>query len=169
MIKLNVQGSIFETSKEILLQSSFFENLFNDCEIPEILFINRSAKLFEHVLAFLTDNRYPYPIKYAYELDYYLIPFDKNNLYNGFDTLKNELSMSHNNIVEKIDVISDKCNKYAENVSDKCCECNDIYIKICMSCREHCHYVYNMGSTKDSCRYLCDIGKNYCVVHDWMD
>lgn len=81
MIKINVSGRMFETEIKIISRSELFQNIINDVGIPtEPIFINRSPKLFEHVLALLIDPTYPYPIKYINELKYYLIDYDSNKI-----------------------------------------------------------------------------------------
>lgn len=43
--------------------------------------IDASPKNFRHVLDYLRNPNYPFPKKLAYELDYYLIDYDINKLY----------------------------------------------------------------------------------------
>lgn len=73
IITLNVTGTLFQTYASTLRKSECFKNMFDDTTIDytQPLFINRSAKIFEHVLAYLIDDHYPYPKKYVYELDYF--------------------------------------------------------------------------------------------------
>jgi len=78
-INLNVSGRKFEVQKDILCKSQLFNNMFTDCDtIMDEIVIYRSPKLFEHVYAYLSDDKYPYPRKYYGELDYYLLDKPKN-------------------------------------------------------------------------------------------
>jgi hypothetical protein len=81
MIKLNLLGTFFEIPKEILIKAEFFANMLGDIEYDGTqIIINRSPKLFNHVLAYLIDDKYPYPEKYVNELNYYLVNYGE--LYN---------------------------------------------------------------------------------------
>lgn len=75
MIKLSLCGVLFTVEKAILIRSKYFEDLFADNKINEhdVIELQRSPNIFKHVLSLLIDDRYPFPKKYAYELDYYFI------------------------------------------------------------------------------------------------
>lgn len=63
----------------------YFKYIFEDTDIllnNDVIYIERSAHIFKHVLALAIDNNYPYPFKYKYELDYYGLRYTENNLYN---------------------------------------------------------------------------------------
>lgn len=75
-IRLNVGGQIFETTKETLLFSDYFKAFLTNWTHDKEIFIDRSPKLFEHVLCLLRDPSYPYPKKYKGELDFYQIKYD---------------------------------------------------------------------------------------------
>jgi len=74
------------------------------------------------VYAYLLDNKYPYPKKYYSELDYYLVPYDINLLYDPDRSLAIE--------IEKInkDILIMK-HKIA-NIQDACFEQNATFPKI---------------------------------------
>jgi hypothetical protein len=82
-IVLNVSGRIFETKYETLIKVPYFKHMFEGCEsVPtEVIFINRSSNIFEHVLGLVIDPLYPYPKKYAFELDFYGVDYSKMKLY----------------------------------------------------------------------------------------
>jgi len=97
-IKLNVGGRLFETTKETLQNSQYFVSLltrWNNDE--EIKFIDRSGKVFEHVLLFLQEPSYNYPDKYLFELDFYGITYNTSPPADKLDDLS-----------KKIDYLSDK-------------------------------------------------------------
>jgi hypothetical protein len=93
--------------------------MFNDFadlsdNITKIIPINRSSMLFDHVLAYIIDDTYPYPIQYFTELDYYLIQYDKSKLYDPYKDISLELNK-----------VKELCNRIENinmnNVADKKC------------------------------------------------
>lgn len=80
IIKLNVGGIHFETTKDTLTKSPYFNAMFNGkwSVSEDEIFIDKSGKIFEHVLNLLRDPNYYYPEKYLSELDFYLINKPKN-------------------------------------------------------------------------------------------
>jgi hypothetical protein len=98
--------------------------MLTDCEINGEIIIDRSPKLFKHVYAFLLDDKYPYPRKYYSELDYYLVPYDINLLYDPNATLKDELK-------KMIGISTDHFNNELRDVNDrlKYCDIVDASVK----------------------------------------
>jgi hypothetical protein len=73
-IKLNVGGTTFEVLRMTLCDSEYFKNLLDDIPLnDESLFIDRDPNIFKHILNYLRDPFYAYPLEYVYLLDYYLI------------------------------------------------------------------------------------------------
>ena len=74
-LKLNVGGTIFETTKSTLEKSLYFRKFFkhNYNKDNESIFIDRSPHIFKHVLSLLRDPSYYYPLKYKSELEYFQI------------------------------------------------------------------------------------------------
>lgn len=70
MIRVNVGGKTFTTSKEILLQSVYFAGLWALEEQSKDLFVDRDPKAFRHVLAYLRDDTYTFPLRYKSELNF---------------------------------------------------------------------------------------------------
>ncbi len=69
-----VNGKSFYTTKETLLGSAYFEDIFElNPEEKTIVMHDRSDMLFEHVLNYLRDNEYPFPGKYYKEMEFYLV------------------------------------------------------------------------------------------------
>lgn len=61
-IKINVGGTVFETYIDTLKKSEYFKSMLEDCsQQTDMIFVDRSAHKFEHVLSFLRDDTYPYP------------------------------------------------------------------------------------------------------------
>lgn len=64
LIKLNVSGKRYEITKTILLKIPYFVNLLNDCDDDnKEIFVERSSMLFDHVLAYVIDNKHPFPLR----------------------------------------------------------------------------------------------------------
>jgi len=100
-IILNVSGKIFRVSRDIICKSQLFNGMLSDCLIDSEIIIDRSAKLFKHVYAYLLDDQYPYPRKYHTELDYYLVEYDIDALYDPFVGLMKKIEKI-NTEIEKL-------------------------------------------------------------------
>jgi hypothetical protein len=87
-ISLDVGGTIFKTTKQTLQGSSYFRSLFDRWDYKATdekpYFIDRSGILFEHVLSFLRNPEYSFPLNdllnIYHELDFYGINYDKDAL-----------------------------------------------------------------------------------------
>lgn len=101
-IKINVSGTIFETTKTTILKINYFKYLLEDSNLDlniTIPFVDRPAHIFKHVLALAQDDIYPYPIKYKSELDFYDVVYDVGKLYNPIeDKLIKYIDKKLNNI-----------------------------------------------------------------------
>lgn len=157
---LNVQGQIFETNFNSLIKLSYFKDMFNDCGMPkETIFVDRSAHIFKHVLGIITDNLYPYPEKYKYELDFY-----------GYDYRNLQFHTKHDDILKRLDKIENKCS----NIGCK----NERSYSLTLFCREH-EYVQDeiserLNKIENKCSNIrCsetrEEGSIFCVGHDSVD
>jgi len=106
-IILNISGKIFKVSSDVICKSGLFSGMLMDCKIDGEIIVDRSAKLFKHVYAYLLDDKYPYPKKYYSELDYYLVSYDIDLLYDPHkkcaeesERIKNLLYMALDRVVE---------------------------------------------------------------------
>ena len=150
-ITISVSGKIFVIDLETITKSNLFKNIIDDIGIPtSTLFINRSPKLFEHVLAYLIDENYPYPLKYQSELKYFLIDFDPNTLY---DQSKNIIS-----IKATVEYLEKKFNEHFNKKT--CVNCNDP-VAISLRCANHSEYPECM-----LCYNPCASDKEYCDEHE---
>ena len=77
-MKLNVGGERFETTFSTLKGSAYFRSWLGRWNFENEIFIDRSGKIFEHVLGVLRDPDYPYPEEHLSELVFYGIPFTAN-------------------------------------------------------------------------------------------
>ncbi len=188
-IKLNIGGKIFETFKPIISKSGYFQNLLEDClDSSEIIFVNRSSKLFDHVLAYLIDDLHPYPKKYAYELDFYLIKYDTDKLYDNNHEIKSEINkikseiqwlegkFSHEipRLIDEINRMTKQLNKITmeKNVSiprehNMCIRNNCYHVHlpdhdVCINHRGCCSKnLYD----EEYCDAGCAYSKTYCKFH----
>ena len=121
-ITLDVGGILFKTTKDTLLFSDYFRSLFSRWKINDVIFIDRSGVLFEHVLCLLRNPEYPYPKEHTSELDFYGI--------------KHNISKSPNEYQQKVDILwnefrsnNNKClTLYCDNIKDK-------QLKYCFVCK----------------------------------
>jgi len=114
-IKLNVGGIEFSLPKDILIKIPYFNNV----NLTEEIFIPRSALGFNHVISFVLDDEYCFPVEYKKELDFYKVNYDASKLYDpykrfiefnngGLLKVNKDLNVINNNIL----VINDKINEY---------------------------------------------------------
>ena len=138
-IKINFQGTIFETTIDTLKNINYFKYMIEatNYDFAEPLFVNRSAHIFKHVLAFATDPTYTYPLKYKGELDFYDMVYNVNDLYDPNNEIKNDI----NTLREYIYTIADMkgiilddpyedhscASKYCNNKRER----HDIYCEYC--------------------------------------
>lgn len=100
IVTVDVGGTIFRASKEILCRSDFFRAIFKDCVIPDgPIFIDRSPHMFKHVLSLLRDSNYHYPKKYEKELKYYLIDVNRVVFYDLMEG--NKILLDHFNLLHE--------------------------------------------------------------------
>jgi hypothetical protein len=90
IIHFNVGGTLFSCYESTIQKSSKLWTVkqsvkFIDRINSEVIFIDRSAKIFEHVLNYLRDPTYLYPKKYLSELQYYNVTYDENLIREGMN------------------------------------------------------------------------------------
>ncbi len=179
-ILLDVSGKIFEVNKDIICGSQLFKTMLNDYDLIEKkivlvpIRIDRSRKLFKHIYAYLIDREYPFPKKYYKELDYYLIEYDINKLYDSNTIILNKISLLQNDICN----LSCKINDIKNHINipeEKACPylgCSEMcLIKPKPTCSNHegicCYYYQCWGRnyTNEYCYNKTDPGKAYCIDH----
>lgn len=79
IIKLNVQGIPFEISNYILDKSVILKNMINNDDGKNPIFIDEDPIIFQHILNYLRNSKYPFPNKYYYILDHYSIFYAKQS------------------------------------------------------------------------------------------
>jgi hypothetical protein len=162
MITLDVQGQIFKTDITTINKLAYFKDMFEDCGSPfiegnpsiegnpcgstsEIIFVNRPAHIFKHVISLITDDTYPYPEKYKFELDFYGYDITNVNFYNKnkevLERVK-ELENKNYDMAGDIQYIYDKLKKC------KIDNCNnltkdDLYCDSCAEINNECIDCYN--------------------------
>lgn len=73
--KINVSGKIYEIKHKTLIKIPYFHEFIGSNE--KECFIERSAMIFDHVLAYVIYPIHPYPSKYFYELDFYGLIYER--------------------------------------------------------------------------------------------
>jgi len=96
-VKLNVGGKFFETTKQTLVNSSYFkclldEDTWNKLPDKDLPLIDRSSELFEHVLCYLRNPEYPYPWQHSGELDFYGVKYNKAQVMGEWDEMKSQVN-----------------------------------------------------------------------------
>uniref|UniRef100_A0A6C0C614 BTB domain-containing protein n=1 Tax=viral metagenome TaxID=1070528 RepID=A0A6C0C614_9ZZZZ len=162
-IILNVSGKIFRVLREIICKSELFKNLLEDCVIENEIIVDRSSKLFKHVYAYLLDDKYPYPKEYHSELDYYLISYDINLLYDPYGQLSNRLELLEKNVStlnDKMFVMFDEIQEQTTDIVRELTIFTNNELNLMGSCpfndchREYCHY-----------RQACTYHRGECVIN----
>ncbi len=174
-IKLNVMGRLFEIPLSIIQKIPYFNAMLENCDINciphETIFVARSSTVFDHVLSFVVDPLYPFPIEYAYELDFYDVKYDASKLYQPHIILANKLNkiiQSTNHLEIKVDCLLIQ-NEWFESgiksirnvqIYNKyiCSKCNNSNCKgsiTCYKCSKFC--------VEYDCKKLSDV--NYCLDH----
>ena len=96
-IKVNVLGRVFEVRRQTLQKIPYIADMWHGCETEEgEIYIERSASLFEHVIAFVVDDTYPFPAMYEQELRFYGVPYVAESLYKPDGKLLETWLLDHN-------------------------------------------------------------------------
>ena len=154
-IKLNVGGTIFETTKLTLSPSSFFEKALSETwKKDEILFVDRSPKIFEHVLCLMRDVNYEYPKKYLSELEFYGVKIKPQKLGISNEDIMKRLKQ-HDEKLKKLDVVEADTLYISKNAR---------YIRECIEA----------NGAPGACAFIkcksrvASYGELYCKIHSSM-
>jgi hypothetical protein len=165
-ITLNLSGQIFQVTPTTLSKIPYFQNMFETCDNTpnETIFVERSPHIFKHVIALAIDPLYPYPKKYAFELDFYDMTYSKNNLYDKHQELMNKVDIIGSELEEvkkdltyefkEVNNKMDNMEKELENIKENLSS-NGSFIN-----REKCLYNY-----EDHCDEPPYGDDNYCATH----
>jgi hypothetical protein len=125
-IILNVGGTLFYPSKEVLMQSGYFRALFERWSGETTTHIvNRPGIVFSHVLALLYDAEYRYPEEHLQELEYYAIDIEPN------------IEPSSSTLIKKLD-------KYERQIRELKDNANNCAVRNCRRPRFPCSkYCFN--------------------------
>lgn len=167
-IKINVGGKIFETTKNTLLKINYFKYIMEDTDFNtnNVLFIDRSPHIFKHVLAYAIDEHYSYPEKYANELDFYDVAYDKNKLKCSTTKIIGKLATIENEIIllsDKIKLIGKpSCVRYnCENLPGQYNVCSNHAGKCTYYYDDEAEYCDIKTSIIINNQYICAIHKQY--------
>jgi hypothetical protein len=170
-IKLNVGGTIFETTKQTLVFAPYFKNLFftNWSEIQNSqnnpIFIDRDPTEFKHILRLLRDPNYIIPRRFESAIEFYGI-CEQNE-----QNIQNEILAPETN----------KPNSYEELFGDQHISINYKYkeqkigndidtCKMIYSSRNHFGYIYdklfNLNGSCNYSDYLEHVSKNQNIIEE---
>jgi hypothetical protein len=165
--KVNVLGKIYYLKREILEKIPHFVNIINKTGNSSVeLFVDRPSSLFDHVLAYVMNNDYPYPSEYYQELDFYGIIYKSYKLNNSvLQDIKQNLDNETYKIKEKIDGIENKIN----DIETKLDEMKDSNINKENPCQYNgCDNYINSNednltycNSHNECRYCCNHALRY--------
>jgi len=135
IVKINVEGTIFETQLDTLLVIPYFNNLFKDTS-PDLnvpIFLDQSSKGFSHVLRWARNPDHKFPIKYKRDFDFYLIEYTDDNIYDIHNDIK-LLSSKINILTDRVDKTGHAIYDVSQNVQRiklKCSKLDQISNKSC--------------------------------------
>ncbi len=175
-IKINVGGTIFETTEIVLRKITYFNDLLNDTNLSvnDILFINRPAHIFKHVLALAIDNTYNYPKKYLNELGFYGVTCDVKSVYDPsistIECLNKQYDELSNKINKQYERLNDKVESLKFNIgtmdNDGVMPIGDCVFPQCEAPR----FVGNVCERhKNACDYVTDLRGSWSVSLCWRE
>jgi len=84
IVVINFQGTKFETTRQTLYKIPYFRNYIN-LDNSNSYFMDRSAHIFKHILAWAVDSNYPFPHRYKNEAIFFDINFENITFYNDLE------------------------------------------------------------------------------------
>jgi hypothetical protein len=138
----------YQLPKFIIDQIPTLKNAIENSPSEQEYVLYRSPILFEHVLSFVIDDTYQFPMEYYTELDFYDVKYVKENLYNPFK-LVNDFLVS---IEDNLNLLDHKIDKINEEMS---------YLKIATNRIENI-VNSNYHEIRISTNYAC--GNSKCIM-----
>jgi hypothetical protein len=180
-ITLDVGGQIFKTDHHTIIKIPYFKDMFDGCgNVPETIFVNRPGHTFKHVIAWMMDSKYPYPKKYAFELDFYGIIYDRTKLYvsqqeimeKQYDIMFGNDQIIDRQVKQQMEMAELKniLNSHSEVLNAikprKTCTYTNCTVKI-DDPYNWCgiHYIYNSGCNRVGCKQIRITGSHFCMQH----
>jgi hypothetical protein len=179
---INLCGKKYEIKKSTMLKIPYIADMIQACGDQQTIFIERLPHVFDHVLAFIIDDLYPYPYEYAYELDFYNIQYDKTKLYNPQDQMKKhidhcqkeikiQLNLFEKQTKDKLDILeSITLSDYHAYYRDYGCRKCDKRIRwnvnklLCNNCQEKTNCCFD-DQCKNQIHMFGNTKSNYCKEH----
>ena len=176
--KVNLMGRIFELPQKVVNQIPFLVDAMTDSvPLSGVYRIYRSPLVFDHVIAFLLDRAYPFPSELEYELKFYRIAYEQN-----------ELSHFNEKLLDKSDILEQSIKQIMLNMKVKSYSCSYPDCKsssiqpTCRKHRENClfqgcqeqrhesnycqkHQLPNLFCHENNCIYWALKNTKHCLVH----
>jgi hypothetical protein len=172
-ITVNVGGKIFQTSKRTLEQAEYFKNLFEMGEnlrvpVNDTIFVDRDPDGFKYVLNFLRDVHYKVPYQYEYELKFYLVEYNSENLTKMPLVTTVKLNVGGTIFETSLETIGQ--SRYLQDCYNSLCKEKDILIFIDRDPKKFAPLLEFMRKSTDTIpHYLVEEAKYYQIKYSWRN
>ena len=169
-----VSGKVFESTIGTLSKIPYFGlgfEVMGDESPVELINLDRSARAFKHVLAYVQDDAYPFPAEYEYELKFLNIAYNPEHMVRAdakthllihqlreeLNTVRKEVVSLRKEVETTKSIVHSICDATHYN-HIRCIKCEDTAQAntiTCKSCRPLCITTGCQVKTND----------NYCPAH----
>jgi len=166
IIELDVMGKPFKARLSTLKKSEMLKNMLEDSsvDLTKPLYLETSSIVFEFVLGYLANDQFPFPKKYIYELDFYLIPYTVHDRDSDVITKLPQLYCSMNKCTNRNVYGEPYCKEHRKSYCTlSTCQRETTYGSQCCAEHECAHILCRnvVQQTSEPGRYT-----KYCSVHD---
>ena len=102
LVTLSLRGTLYKTYLETLKGSEILSARLSDRwgGKEEVIFLDRSPRIFQHVLSYLRNSQYPFPKEFRFELEFFCIDFvEEKPIINDFKSPEDIISLHAGSII----------------------------------------------------------------------